>query len=98
VMPIIDLRLRLKLDARALTPRARILVVVHRNERFGLLVDDVRDVVRFGDAAVEPPPPTFGSGSDAPFLAGIGRHEVAGEERMVILLQLDALVDIQVRL
>jgi purine-binding chemotaxis protein CheW len=97
VMPIIDLRLRLKLEARALTTRARILVVVHKNDRYGVLVDEVRDVVRFGDAAIEPPPTTFGLGSEAPFLAGIGRHEVAGEERMVILLQLDALVDFAVR-
>jgi purine-binding chemotaxis protein CheW len=97
VMPIIDLRLRLRLDARKLTSRARILVVVHKNERFGLLVDEVRDVVRFGDAAIEPPPPTFGVGAEAPFLSGIGRHEVAGEERMVILLQLDALVAFEVR-
>jgi purine-binding chemotaxis protein CheW len=97
VMPIIDLRLRLRLDAPKLTTRARILVVVHKNERFGLLVDEVRDVVRFGDAAVEPPPPTFGTGSDAPFLSGIGRHEVDGQERMVILLQLQALVDFEVR-
>jgi purine-binding chemotaxis protein CheW len=97
VMPIVDLRLRLRLEAPKLTSRARILVVVHKNERYGLLVDVVRDVVRFGESAIEPPPPTFGGGSEAPFLAGIGRHEVAGEERMVILLQLDALLDFQVR-
>jgi purine-binding chemotaxis protein CheW len=97
VMPIVDLRLRLRLDAPPLTQRARILVVMHKNERFGLFVDEVRDVVRFGDAAIEPPPATFGVGSDAPFVAGIGRHDVAGEERMVILLQLEQLVDFEVR-
>jgi purine-binding chemotaxis protein CheW len=97
VMPIVDLRLRLKLDARALTPRARILVVVHRNERFGLLVDQVRDVVRFGEADVEPPPPTFGVGGEAPFLSGIGRYTADDEERLVILLQLDALLDFEQR-
>jgi purine-binding chemotaxis protein CheW len=97
VMPILDLRLRLKLDARELTARARILVVVHGGDRFGLLVDEVRDVVRFGDADIEPPPPTFAVGSEAPFLSGIARHVVQDEERMVILLALQALVDFDVR-
>jgi purine-binding chemotaxis protein CheW len=97
VMPIIDLRLRLKLDVRALTGRARILVVIHKGERFGLLVDEVRDVVRFGDADIEPPPPTFSGAGDAQFLAGIGRHMVGDDERMTILLSLGAIVDFDVR-
>ena len=99
VMPIVDLRLRLRLDAAPLTREARILVVMHNNERFGLLVDAVRDVVRFADNEIEPPPPSL-SPTEAPFLSGIGRHndgEANAAERLVILLSLDAVLAFEVR-
>ena len=95
VMPVVDLRLRLKLDAPALGRSARILVVVHKGERYGLLVDEVRGVVRFADSQIEPPPPSL-SPSEAPFLAGIARYPEADEERMVILLSLDAVLGFEV--
>lgn len=91
VLPVVDLRLRLRLEARPLGRAARILVVMHKGERYGLLVDEVRGVVRFADAQIEPPPPSLAP-SEAPFLAGIGRYPEDGEERMVILLSLDAVL------
>src|SRR3954471_21053078 len=95
VMPVVDLRLRLKLDAATLSRNARILVVIHKGDRYGLLVDEVRGVVRFADAQIEPPPPSL-SPSEAPFLAGIGRYPEDGEERMVILLSLEAVLGFEV--
>jgi purine-binding chemotaxis protein CheW len=95
VLPVVDLRLRLKLEAPALERAARILVVMHKNERFGLLVDEVRGVVRFADSQIEPPPPSLAP-SDAPFLAGIGRYISEQDEKMVILLSLDAVLGFEV--
>lgn len=95
VLPVLDLRLRLRLEATALTRAARILIVVHKNERFGLLVDEVRGVVRFADDQIEPPPPSLVSG-EASFLAGIGRYDDDGQERLVILVSLEALLDFRV--
>jgi purine-binding chemotaxis protein CheW len=99
VLPVIDLRLRLRLDAPLLSRGARILIVVHKGERFGMLVDEVRGVVRFADDEIEPPPPSL-SPSEAPFLAGIGRwHDEDDEqhrEQLVILLSLEAVFDFQV--
>jgi purine-binding chemotaxis protein CheW len=95
VLPVVDLRLRLKLDVPVLGRNASILVVMHKGERYGLLVDEVRGVVRFADAQIEPPPPSLAP-SEAPFLAGIGRYPEDGEERMVILLSLDALLGFDV--
>jgi purine-binding chemotaxis protein CheW len=95
VLPVLDLRRRLRVDAAPPRRQARILVVMHKNERYGLLVDEVRGVVRFSDAQVEPPPPSL-MPSELPFLAGIGRYPEGGEERMVILLSLDAVLDFQV--
>ena len=44
---------------------------------------------------IEPPPPSLAP-SEAPFLAGIGRFPDGDEERMVILLSLDAVLDFDV--
>jgi purine-binding chemotaxis protein CheW len=96
VLPVVDLRLRLRLDVRPLLRAARILIVMHKGDRFGLLVDDVRGVVRFADSEIEPPPPSLAP-VEAPFLAGIGRYSEDNEERMVILLSLDAVLGFEVR-
>lgn len=96
VLPVVDLRMRLRLEMPALGRSARILVVVHKGERFGLLVDEVRGVVRFADEQIEPVPTSLAP-SEAPFLAGIGRYpDDDGEERMVILLSLDAVLGFEV--
>jgi purine-binding chemotaxis protein CheW len=96
VMPVVDLRLRLRLDAPPLGRGARILVVMHKGDRFGLLVDEVHGVVRFGEQQIEPPPTSLGA-TEAPFLAGIGRYTEDEEERMVVLLSLDAVLGFEVR-
>jgi purine-binding chemotaxis protein CheW len=95
VLPVVDLRIRLRLDVAALGRAARILVVMHKGERFGLLVDEVRGVVRFGESQIEPPPPSLAP-SEAPFLAGIGRYAEEGREQLVILLSLEAVLGFEV--
>jgi purine-binding chemotaxis protein CheW len=98
VLPVIDLRLRLRLEAPPPGRAARILLVMRNGERFGLLVDSVSDVVRFSDDQIEPPPSSFavGLGPEALMLAGIARYQSDKRERMVILLSLDALLDFEV--
>jgi purine-binding chemotaxis protein CheW len=98
VLPVIDLRLRLKLEAPPPGRSARILLVMRNNERFGLLVDGVSDVVRFADEQIEPPPSSFaaGSGTDSSMLLGIARYQAEKRERMVIMLSLDALLDFEI--
>jgi purine-binding chemotaxis protein CheW len=96
VLPVVDLRVRLRLDAQALGRNARILVVMHKGERFGLLVDEVRGVVRFADDQIEPVPASLAP-SEAPFLSGIGRYpDEDGAEHLVILLSLDAVLGFEV--
>jgi purine-binding chemotaxis protein CheW len=96
IIPVIDLRQRLRLDDNPLTRAARILVADRDGEPFGLLVDAVTGVVRFADSEIEPPPSTL-TVADANFLAGIGRYAAGKRQRMVILLQLDAVVDFELR-
>jgi purine-binding chemotaxis protein CheW len=94
IIPVLDLRARLRLDDLPLTRAARILVADRDGEPFGLLVDAVTGVVRFAEAEIEPPPSTL-TVADANFLAGIGRYAMGKRQRMVILLHLDAVVDFE---
>jgi purine-binding chemotaxis protein CheW len=83
IVPVFDLRTRLKLGAGELTPASRI-VVCQRGERIaGLLVDSITQVVRIPASSIEPPPAVF-SGFDRELLAGVGRIQ----GRMLILLNL----------
>jgi len=93
VVPVLCLRRRLKLVERPVDRASRFLVV-HRGdgEAFGLLVDEVRHVVRIAEADIEPPPAML-SGAEADFVAGIGR--VRG--RMVILLSHEHVLRFEVR-
>ncbi len=92
VIPVIDLRLRLKLPATESTRAARILVVVPEGDPYGLLVDAVSGVVRLAESEIEVPPSTLAAGEGV-FLSGIGRHRAGRRDRMVILLNLGQVVD-----
>jgi purine-binding chemotaxis protein CheW len=96
VIPVIDLRLRLRLPATPPTRAARILVVVREGEPYGLLCDAVSGVVRLAESDIEVPPSTLASGEGA-FLQGIGRHRMGRRDRMVILLSLQQVVDFEMK-
>lgn len=90
IVPVIDLRLRLRLAAPAPTAQSRYVIVARDDERFGLLVDEVRQVVRLGESDIEAPPAMLSGGTD--FIDGIGRCG----NRLVVLLKLDAILDFEV--
>jgi len=56
VVPVVDLRVRLGLEAEAPGPRSRILVASARGRVIGLLVDAVEQVVRLDRNRFEAPP------------------------------------------
>lgn len=88
VVPIVDLRLRLKMTPAPRTRDTRVLIVRRDPDVFGLIVDSVKQVVRMREEDLEPTPPAIG-GALADFLAGIGRPTV---DRMLILINLDAVL------
>ncbi|HXH40440.1 MAG TPA: chemotaxis protein CheW [Thermoanaerobaculia bacterium] len=57
VLPIVDLRVRLGVNAAEITSHSRILVVSSRGRLLGLLVDSVLQVERIDLLSVQPPPP-----------------------------------------
>ena len=90
VMPVFNLRRRLRLPASSAVPgrRARVVIVDPGEGPVGLLVDAVDQVVRLRASTIEPPPPGLVAGLEADYLLGIGRHE----DRLFVLLNLDTLL------
>lgn len=71
VTTVIDLRLRLNMDASPIGPRSRILIVDGGSEVMGLLVDAVQQVHRLSEQEVELA--SVLGGSAPSYLVGIGR-------------------------
>jgi purine-binding chemotaxis protein CheW len=88
LVTVLDLRRTLSLDERPLTRRARILLgEAESGEVIGLLVDEVKHVVRLAANEIEPAATALG-GDISEFVMGIGRP--AGE--FLILLDLPSVV------
>jgi purine-binding chemotaxis protein CheW len=88
LVTVIDLRLRLSRQTVPQGRRARILLAVAESgEIVGLLVDEVRQVVRLADVEIEPAVPALG-GDLSEFVIGIGRPE----SMFLVLLDLSRIV------
>lgn len=74
VIPVFDLAKRLSLGRVTISKASRIIIVYQKEDKVGLLVDRVRDVVRVLPRDIEPPPPVI-AGVDMQFLEGVGRAE-----------------------
>jgi len=89
IAPVVDLRRRLNLETAPQTRKSRVLIVQSIDGLAGLLVDEVRHVIRLKDENIEPPPGVFDR-AEAEHIVGVGRHE--GE--MYTLLELESVVQI----
>ncbi|NLY51989.1 MAG: purine-binding chemotaxis protein CheW [Firmicutes bacterium] len=87
VIPIIDLKKRFGLEATAMTEDSRIIIVDISENRVGLVVDDVTEVLRISGADIEPPPRTV-AGLKAEYIQGIGKVG----ERLLILLDVEKIL------
>lgn len=90
VMPVFDLRRRLRLPRAEGEPerRARVVIVDIGDGSVGLLVDAVESVVRLRGSTIEAPPPGLGANVESEYLVGIGRVE----DRMYVLLNLSTVL------
>jgi purine-binding chemotaxis protein CheW len=89
IIPVFDLRERLQLVPSGQTGKERIVVLCRGEELFGVQVDEVQQVVRIAESAIELPPSVL-EGIDRDFVQGIGR--TGGD--MIILLNLASILDI----
>lgn len=88
LVTVLDLRRKLRLVERPLGRRARILLAMSEvGEVIGLLVDEVRQVVRLSEAEIEMAAAALG-GDVAEHVLGVGRPDGA----FLVLLDLRAIV------
>ena len=81
VIPVVDLRRRIELDAATITPTTRILVLNATDGWVGTIVDAVIEVAGVPATSITPPPPLF-RGLAAQFVRGIAK---VGEQLVVVL-------------
>lgn len=88
LVAVVDLRLRLGLEAKPRTRKARILLAQSEaGEVVGLMVDEVRHVVRLSDAEMELASTALGA-EVSEFVLGVGRPD----DEFIVLLDLRAVV------
>jgi purine-binding chemotaxis protein CheW len=81
IIPVFDLKKRLKLGTVEISPTSRIIVCQQGSKSTGLLVDRISQVVRIQEKAIDPPPAIL-SGIDRDMVDGVGRYQ----GKMLILL------------
>ncbi|HUX40883.1 MAG TPA: chemotaxis protein CheW [Rectinemataceae bacterium] len=91
VIPIIDLRLRFQLEARAYDDRTCIVVTEIVGVLIGFVVDTVEEVIEIPANQVEPPPRFKSEGGHNRYISGLGK---VGEE-VKILLDVEKIIDDQ---
>lgn len=84
IIPVFDLKRRLKLGTAEINSASRIVVCQHGDRSAGLVVDNLNQVVRLPAQGIEPPPAVL-SGLDRDMVEGVGRDR----GRMMILLDLE---------
>lgn len=82
IIPIVSLRSLFMMDPGAVSKATRIIVVHHREEAIGIIVDGVHKVTTFED--VQPPPDRAGA-VHRTYVSGIGIHSAG----LTGILQLD---------
>ena len=88
IVPVFDLRGRLKLGTVESGPATRIIVCHLEEKMAGFMVDSINHVVNIPRSRIEPPP-TVLSGLDRDFVEGVGRVD----GRMLILLHLSNVIN-----
>lgn len=83
IVSVIDLRKRLKFYGSEKNKKNRILVTEFDGHVFGLVVDEVSEVLRLNPDNIEPPPEMFNS-AGAEYITGVGKLE----DRIILLLDL----------
>ncbi len=73
LVTIVDLRKRFRLEAKSPDENSRIIVVDAPDAPVGFLVDEVTEVTRFADEAVEPMPAYVAEGIEAEYVNGIAK-------------------------
>lgn len=83
IVPVVDLRKRFQLAGTPSDDEARIVVVEMDDQRVGLIVDAVTEILRLPPAAIDPPPAMVAD-INGVYLAGVATQD----DRLFIILDL----------
>jgi purine-binding chemotaxis protein CheW len=90
VIPVIDLRIKLRMVKKEHNNNTRIIVVEINNTTVGFIVDAVSEVLRIPKNITEPPPPIV-AGIDSDYITAVGKLE----DRLLILLDLEKILSLK---
>lgn len=91
IVPIIDLRVKFRFQ-QVRYDSFTVTIVLNIGERvIGIVVDSVSDVIELADDQVKPTP-AFNSTIDADFITGIAPLAQDGQQRMLILIDIEKLM------
>jgi len=96
ILPVIDLAARLGWEPTQPTERHAIIVVQIAGQSAGLIVESVSDLVQLDDSMLHQPP-TLADSNEASFIEGLAPIGAPMDDRMVLLLRLDALAGPEMR-
>ncbi|MDP3084291.1 MAG: chemotaxis protein CheW [Rubrivivax sp.] len=91
IVPIIDLRLKLGCESAEYNGFTVVIVLNVKGRVVGAVVDSVSDVLELGRDHIKPAP-EFSSSIEADFITGIGSVKSGDAERMLILMDIEALM------
>lgn len=90
IIPVIDLAILFGVEEREITESARIIIVKVEEMMVGFIVNSVKEVVNLDTENVEGAPSVQGK-LNSQYIQGVGKIE--GEEAIVTLLNLSAIID-----
>jgi purine-binding chemotaxis protein CheW len=90
VLPVIDLRKRVRMPGKDYNDATRVVVVDLKGRKTGIIVDAVSEVMRVNRRSIEPAPALVKSTYGDHFIEGVGKLD--NGERMFLLLRADELL------
>ena len=91
IVPVVDLRMKLGCTSAEYNAFTVVIVLNVRGRVVGAVVDSVSDVLELPGQAIKPAP-EMASSVDASFITGIGSLKIDERERMLILMDIEALM------
>jgi purine-binding chemotaxis protein CheW len=91
IVPIVDLRLKLDCPSAEYNAFTVVIVLNVRGRVVGAVVDSVSDVLELSGESIKPAP-EMATAVDVGFITGIGAIKAGDEQRMLILMDIEALM------
>ncbi|NLT51620.1 MAG: purine-binding chemotaxis protein CheW [Ignavibacteria bacterium] len=87
IIPVIDLRTRLRMDKKEHDSKTRIIVVEISGKTLGFIVDEVSEVLRIPESITELPPDMV-TNIETEFIKAVAKLE----DRLIILIDLEKII------